>query len=167
MKYRFLYLIWILPSYLAFIMAQQIYVYYGTVDTYNNGVSIAADVTEFDIKQIAAQSNGYVVIEFIDPSGTKHERKMSLSIQMAQRVMDKQTVPIRYKVNSHQPVVMIPTYTLQKSTSLINLAVAFIGFLALVWASVSVTRFANKRAVLGKEELIIERVDVWVKERYI
>ena len=160
MKYRFLYFIWILPSYLAFIMMQQVSVYYGTIDTYNNGESIAADVTDFDIKQIAAQSNGYVVIEFIDPNGNKQERKLSLSIQMAQRVLDKQTIPIRYKFSSSQPVVMIPTYTLQKSTSLINLAVAFIAFVALVLASLGVTRFANKRARDGKEEFNIERIDL-------
>ena len=78
-------------------------------------MSIAADVTDFDIKQIAAQSNGYVVITFPLPDGNQTERKLSLSIQMAQRIIDTQVIPIRYLEESWQPIVMIPTYELQKA----------------------------------------------------
>ena len=78
MKYRFIFLVWLLPAYLLFIIIQQGLVYQGAKDTYANGVSIAADVTEFDIKQIAAQSNGYVVIKFPNPDGELVERKLSL-----------------------------------------------------------------------------------------
>lgn len=159
MKYRFLYLVWVLPIYLGFILSQQLMVYYGTENTYQNGVSIAADVTEFDIKQIAAQSNGYVVIEFIDGSGAHHERKLSLSIQMAQRIIDTQVIPIRYQPGAFQEIVMIPTYELQKETSLFNAFIAGIGFIVLTFVSIKATRFANKRLRDGEEEIIIERVD--------
>ena len=160
MKYRFLYLVWFLPAYLLFIMAQQGLVYQGTIDTYENGESIAANVLDFDIKQIAAQSNGYVVISFRDPSGELQERKLSLSIQMAQRIIDTAVIPIRYLEGNFQDIVMIPTYDLQKSTSLSNIGVAFMGFLALVFFSVLVTRFANRKANNLDEKYIIERVDV-------
>jgi hypothetical protein len=160
MKYRFLYFIWILPAYLAFIIGQQVNVYRGTIDTYNNGVSLAADVMDFDVKQIAAQSNGYVVIKFVDPDGVTRQRKLSLSIQMAQKVMNTNVIPIRYKAGGFQEIVMIPTYSLQKSTSLLNAAVAFLGFLAVAFAAFLVTRFANKRAITGKPEFEIERVDL-------
>ena len=91
---RLLYFFWILPLYMGFITMQQITVHLGTLQTYEQGVSIAADVTDFDIKQIAAQSNGYVVINFPLPDGTQVERKLSLSIQMAQRIIDTQVIPI-------------------------------------------------------------------------
>lgn len=159
MKYRFLYLIWLLPSYLAFIMVQQANVYLGTINTYANGTSIAADVTDFDVKQIAAQSNGYVVINFKTPDGEILERKLSLSIQMAQRIMDTQVIPIRYQPDTYQEIVMIPTYDLQKSTSLVNMVIALIGLLAVIFASVLVTKFANKRASGNNDDFDIERVD--------
>ena len=160
MKYRFLNLVWLLPSYLAFIMVQQANVYRGTIHTYNNGESIAADVIDFDIKQIAAQSNGYVVLKFIDPDGDVLERKLSLSVQMAHQIMDTPVIPIRYQENTFQEIVMIPTYELQKGMTLSNLAVAFIGFAVLVTVSIFVTRFANKKATEGSSGLTVERVDV-------
>ncbi len=160
MKYRFLYLVWLLPAYLLFIIVQQALVYQGTIDTYESGESIAANVLDFDIKQIAAQSNGYVVISFTSPDGEPVERKLSLSIQMAQRIIDTSVIPIRYMKGNFQDIVMIPTYDLQKSTSLSNIGVAFMGFLALIFASVMMTRFANKKIANREDEYIIQRIDV-------
>ena len=145
MKYRFIYLVWVLPSYLLFIIVQQGLVYNGTLDTYKDGESIAATVLDFDIKQIAAQSNGYVVIEFIH-EGETIERKLSLSVQMAQRIIDTSVIAIRYKKGNFQEIVMIPTYDLQKSTYLSNRGVELLGFTVLELFSVYPGQFAkNKR----------------------
>ena len=154
---RLLYFFWILPLYMGFITMQQIAVHFGTLQTYERGVSIAADVTDFDIKQIAAQSNGYVVITFPLPNGNQTERKLSLSIQMAQRIIDTQVIPIRYLEESWQPIVMIPTYELQKSTSFLNSIIAFIGFIITITAAI----FATKYIHTSKQEntdIQIERV---------
>lgn len=154
---RLLYFFWILPLYMGFITMQQIAVHFGTLQTYERGVSIAADVTDFDIKQIAAQSNGYVVITFPLPDGNQTERKLSLSIQMAQRIIDTQVIPIRYLEESWQPIVMIPTYELQKSTSFLNSIIAFIGFIISITAAI----FATKYIHTSKQEntdIQIERV---------
>ena len=35
--------------------------------------------------------------------------------KMAQRIIDTQVIPIRYLEDSWQPIVMIPTYELQKA----------------------------------------------------
>lgn len=159
MKYRFIYLVWLLPSYLLFLIIQQGLVYQGTIATYENGESIAANVLDFDIKQIAAQSNGYVVLEFIS-NGQTIERKLSLSVQMAQRIIDTSVIPIRYKKGNFQEIVMIPTYDLQKSTSLSNMGVASLGFLALAFFSFLGTRYASSKIKYGDEKLIINRVDL-------
>lgn len=159
MKYRFLYIVWILPAYILFIIIQQGLVYTGTIDTYKNGESIATDVLEFDVKQIAAQSNGYVVIKFVDPDGNEQERKLSLSIQMAQRIIDTPVIPIRYQKGAFQEIVMIPTYSLQKGTSLSNMGVAFIALLVLIIASFSVSRFATRKVNKQDPELFFERID--------
>ena len=154
---QLLYFFWILPLYMGFITMQQIAVHFGTLHTYERGVSIAADVTDFDIKQIAAQSNGYVVITFPLPDGNQTEHKLSLSIQMAQRIIDTQVIPIRYLEGSWQPIVMIPTYELQKSTSFLNSIIAFIGFIITITAAI----FATKYIHTSKQEntdIQIERV---------
>lgn len=159
MKYRLLYLLWLFPCYLAFLSAQQLNVYRGTIHTYNNGESIAADVIDFDIKQIAAQSNGYVILNFTNADGEEIERKFTLSVQMAQKIMNTAVIPIRYQENTYQEIVMIPIYDIQRSTSLMNMVIAIIGTTILAVVCIYVTRFANKRATYGSEELVIERVD--------
>ncbi len=159
MKYRLLYLLWLFPCYLAFISIQQLNVYRGTIHTFNNGQSIAADVMDFDIKQIAAQSNGYVVLNFTNSDGDTIERRLSLSVQMAQKIMDKGVIPIRYQKNTYQEIVMIPVYDIQKSTSLMNMIIAIIGTVILSVAGIFVTRYANTRALNGAPELVFERID--------
>lgn len=159
MKYRLLYLLWLFPCYLAFISVQQLNVYRGTIDTYNNGESIAADVLDFDIKQIAAQSNGYVVLNFTTSEGENIEKKLSLSVQMAQQIMDIGVIPIRFQKNTYQEIVMIPVYEIQRSTSLMNMVIAIISTTILSIACTFISRFANKRATEGVNELVIERMD--------
>ncbi|MBO6534790.1 MAG: hypothetical protein JJ966_01120 [Balneolaceae bacterium] len=160
MKFRLLYLLWLFPCYLAFISIQQLNVYRGTIYTYNNGESIAADVTDFDIKQIAAQSNGYVDLKFVDPEGETVERRLSLSVQMAQKIMDTAVIPIRYKEGAYQEIVMIPTYDLQRSTSFMNMIIALIGLSILSVVMIFVTKYANRRAAGESSKFSIERVDV-------
>jgi len=156
---RLLYFFWILPVYMGFIMLQQLTVHIGTIQTYEEGVSIAADVTDFDIKQIAAQSNGYVVINFPLPDGTMTEKKLSLSIQMAQEIIDTQVIPIRYLADSWQPIVMIPTYELQRSTSLLNGIIAFIGFVITLTAAFYAIRYARKQRSELPDQFEIERIE--------
>ncbi|MFN1835898.1 hypothetical protein AB2B38_011605 [Balneola sp. MJW-20] len=157
-KYRFFYMIWLLPAYLLFITIQQGLVHQGAIDTYENGETYLADITDFDIKQIAAQSNGYADIRF-EMDGEIVERKLTLSVQMAQKLLETSTVPLRYKEDSFQQIVLIPTYTLQKSTSILNLFMALIGLTVTIIAAALVQRYANKKIRTGDEELIIERVD--------
>lgn len=156
---RLLYFFWILPVYMGFITLQQLTVHVGTIQTYEEGVSIAADVTDFDIKQIAAQSNGYVVINFPLPNGTMTEKKLSLSIQMAQEIIDTQVIPIRYLADSWQPIVMIPTYELQRSTSLLNGIIAFIGFVITLTAAFYAIRYARKQRSELPDQFEIERIE--------
>lgn len=156
---RLLYFFWILPVYMGFITLQQLTVHVGTIQTYEEGVSIAADVTDFDIKQIAAQSNGYVVINFPLPDGTMTEKKLSLSIQMAQEIIDTQVIPIRYLADSWQPIVMIPTYELQRSTSLLNGIIAFIGFVITLTAAFYAIRYARKQRSELLDQFEIERIE--------
>jgi hypothetical protein len=144
---------------MGFITLQQLTVHVGTIQTYKEGVSIAADVTDFDIKQIAAQSNGYVVINFPLPDGTMTEKKLSLSIQMAQEIIDTQVIPIRYLADSWQPIVMIPTYELQRSTSLLNGIIAFIGFVITLTATFYAIRYARKQRSELPDQFEIERIE--------
>lgn len=157
-KYRLFYLIWLLPAYLIVIAGQQAMVYSGSIDTYNNGTTYLADVTDFDIKQIAAQSNGYVIIQF-EAEGEMIERRLSLSVQMAQQILESPTIPIRYQPGAFQEIVMIPTFKLQKSTSLFNLCIALLGVAATLTAAFFIQRYANRKLESGDETLVIERVD--------
>ena len=158
-NYRLLYLFWVIPGYLLFLVIQQGLVYQSSIETYENGTTYLAEVTDFDIKQIAAQSNGYVDIRF-EAEGDIIERRLSLSVQMAQELMKTSNIPIRYKKDAFQEIVLYPTFNIQKSTSLFNMSVAFIGLVVTVISGFFVNRYVRRKVTNANDEKFeIERVD--------
>lgn len=135
-------------------------VYFGAENTFENGQVLSAQVEQLEIKQIAAQSNGYIVIRFITNEGKEIRQKKTLSIQMAQELLELSVVPIYYLEGGYPEVVMLPTYEIQRKTSLFNASVALIGFLAMVAASVKVQRYSNQRSREKDDTVMVERVDV-------
>jgi len=157
-KYKFLYLIWLLPAYFIWQAGYQLYIYNGLNDTYQNGESYIAEVLDFDIKQIAAQTNGYVIIRFSDSRDQVVEEKLSLPVQMAQVLMDSETIPVRYKEDSQKPIVIVSVYELQKDVLRVNMAVSGISLFVVVVISFFSTRYANRMIREGEEEIQIEHV---------
>jgi hypothetical protein len=158
-NYRLLYFYWLIPAYLLFLVIQQGLVYQSSIDTYENGTTYLAEVTDFDIKQIAAQSNGYVDIRF-ETETEVIERRLSLSVQMAQELMKTNHIPLRYQKGAFQEIVLYPTFNIQKSTSLFNMSVAFIGLVVTVISGVFVNRYVGRKvADKNDEKFEIERVD--------
>jgi len=158
-KYYFIYLIWLLPLYFLFQSGYQVYTYFGIQTTFNEGESYVAKVTDFDVKQIAAQTNGYVVLRFTPSDGKTIERQLSLPVQFAQVIMDSEVIPIRYKKDSAKQIVIIAIYDLQKQVVRVNIAVTLIGLIATIIVSYFASRYARKKIQTGDEKMIIERVD--------
>ena len=158
-KYYFIFLIWLLPAYFLFQGGYQVLTYYGIEQTYEDGESYVAEVLEFDVKQIAAQTNGYVIIRFTTTSGETVTEQLALPVQMAQVIMESEQIPIRYLADSFKPIVMLTVYDLQKSVVLVNMAVSSIGFLVTLLVAVYASRYAVKRLRDGEETLEIERLD--------
>lgn len=157
-SYKYIYLIWLLPAYLLFLTVHQVAVYYGVSDTYENGTSYTAEVLEFDIKQIASQTNGYVVLEFETRYGDTVRRKLSLPVELAGMISDLNQIPIRYRKSAFEEIVMMPTYPQHRRMALSNAFMAFLGFLIAVGIAWASHRYAGKQ-LSGKEEtLVIERV---------
>lgn len=159
-KYYFIYLIWLLPAYFLFQGSYQVFTYFGLENTYKNGESYVAEVLEFDVKQIAAQTNGYVIIRFNTTDNETVTDKLSLPVQMAQVIMDSEQIPVRYHADSFRPIVMLSVYELQKSVVSINIAVTSIGFLVTLLIGWFASRFASKRIRHGEESIEIERLDL-------
>ena len=158
-KYHLIYLIWLLPVYFLFQFGYQAATYQGINNTYSNGDSYLASVVEFDVKQIAAQTNGYVILNFSTSEGDTVQRQLTLPVQMAQAIMESEVIPIRYMEDSFNPIVMMPTYELQKSVIKVNLGVTGIGLIATIIAALFASRYARSRIRHGEREIEIERVD--------
>ena len=158
-KYKYLYLVWLIPTYFLLQFGYQGMNYRGIQATYENGSSHIASVIDFDVKQIAAQTNGYVVIRFTDQQGETIQQQLSLPVQFAQVIMDSELIPLRYDPSSFRPIVLIPVYELQKDVLLVNIAVSLIGLVATVILSFYVSRFANRKIRNGDERVEYERVD--------
>jgi len=158
-KYYFIYLIWLLPVYFIYQFGYQATTYFGIQETYENGESYIATVTDFDVKQIAAQTNGYVVIKFTTSENETIEQQLALPVQMAQVIMESELIPIRYNTDSFKPIVLMPTYELQQSVIKVNLGVTAIGLIATIIIALFSSRYAYRKMKYGEEELKIERVD--------
>lgn len=133
--------------------------FYGILDTYDHGDSYIASVTDFDVKQIAAQTNGYVVLKFTTSEGFIIEEKLALPVQFAQVIMQSELIPIRYLDSSFNPIVIMPVYELQQSVIKVNIGVTSIGTIATLLISFFASRFALRRIRDGEESLEFERVD--------
>lgn len=158
-KYYFIFLIWLLPVYFLFQSGYQVYTYFGIQVTYNEGESYVANVIDFDVKQIAAQTNGYVVLQFTPSSGETIEQQLSLPVQFAQVIMDSEVIPIRYKEDSAKPIVIIAIYDLQKQVVRVNIAVTLIGLVTTIIISFFASRYARRKIKTGDEKMEIERID--------
>lgn len=155
-KYYFIYLVWLLPVYFLFQSFYQVSVYRGIINTNENGESYIATVTDFDVKQIAAQTNGYVVLQFSTMDGATVEEKLALPVQFAQVIMQSELIPVRYLEHSFRPIVMTPIVELQKNVVRVNIAVTLFGFLATGVLSLYASLFARKRIRYGEEKIEYE-----------
>lgn len=158
-KYKYLYLLWLIPLYFLLQFGYQALTYHGINSTYENGSSHIASVIDFEVKQIAAQTNGYVVVRFTDQDGETVDQQLSLPVQFAQVIMDTELIPLRYDPSSFRPIVLIPIFELQKDVLLVNIAVTLIGLLATIILSSYASKFARRKIKNGDEKIEYERVD--------
>ncbi len=158
-KYRFLSLFWIIPAYLAFISFQQGMVHFGSKTTLENGDRYIVEVLDMQMKQIAAQSNGFVIFKFTTPEDGVITKKMTLTIQMAQQIMKISEIPISYRKGGYPEIVLVPTYDIQYSTSLYNMWVAIAALISTIIAALMIQRFSNAKSKTGTEVLHLERID--------
>lgn len=158
-RYKFFYLFWLLPAAFVFLVAHQSAVYFGIQDTYENGTSYSAEVVDFKFKQIAAQTNGSIVLRFETGDGKEIQQKLSLPVEMAGGLQDIRVVPIRYQPGALQEIVIMPTYKTQKSLVWSNILMAFVGLLITLAIAIVSHRFARKKLSENEEEIVIERVD--------
>lgn len=159
-KYYLIFLIWLLPVYFIIQAGYQILTYIGIHDTYDNGDSYIASVVDFDVKQIAAQTNGYVVLSFTTNEGDIVEERLALPVQFAQVIMQSELIPIRYSESSFNPIVMMPVYELQQNVIKVNIGVTVFGFIITLLISLYASRFALNRIKFGEDRLEIERMDL-------
>lgn len=158
-RYKFLYLFWLLPAAFLFLIAQQSVVYMGVTDTYENGDSYTAEVAEFELKQIASQTSGYIVLRFETSDGSNIERKLSLPVEMAGQLQRIRVVPIRYQPGAWHEIVLMPTYDTQKNLAWTNILMALVAFIITFFIALAAHRFAKEKLSEKEEKIVIERVD--------
>lgn len=139
------YLLWLLPLYFVVMMGHQLWILNGMNQTYTEGESLVAVIEEVDIKQIAAQTNGYVDLRFTPASGEVLRERLTLSVQLAADVLESEVVAIRYNPESAKTIVMTTTYDLHKRVIYSNLAMMGLSFLAVVVIAIGGTFFARRK----------------------
>ncbi len=158
-RYKFLYLFWLLPAAFVFLISHQGAVYLSLTNTYENGSSYTAEVVEFELKQIAAQTNGYVVLRFETKEGTEVNRKLSLPVEMAGGLQGIRVVPIRYQPDAFQEIVLMPTYDTHKNLVWTNMLMGGVALLITLFIALATHRFVRKKINEKEEQIVIERVD--------
>ncbi len=153
-------MIWLLPVYLLGMAIHMGAIYHGLEKTYDEGESYLADVVHFEIKQIAAQTNGSITVRFTPDGGDDITRKLSQPIQNAAQLQASEMMPIRYHPDSYQPIVLVPIYEFHKKMVLVNLAVLIVSIFITLFVAVIAHRFAGrKRAQERQPEQKIEIID--------
>lgn len=145
---QFAHFTWLIPIALGILLAQQISVLYGIQQTYNEGEALTANITDFRIKQIAAQTNGYVDLQFQDSKGNNVEQRLSMHAQHASRLIGANEVDIRYRPGATYDIVIASTYSYHRDTVLINISVLLLS--ALIMGGVAT--FASRYALRKKQE---------------
>lgn len=158
-RYKLFYLFWLLPAGFLFLVLHQGAVYYGLTDTYENGTSYTAEVVEFELKQIAAQTNGYVVLRFETSDSEEIQRQLSLPVEVAGSLQDIRVIPVRYQPGAYQEIVLMPTYESHKNLIWTNVLMASVALLITFFIGLAAHRFARKKLNEKDEELVIERID--------
>ncbi|MEL7833950.1 hypothetical protein [Fodinibius sp. Rm-B-1B1-1] len=158
-KYKYLYFTWLIPAAFLFLVIHQAVVYYGVTNTYENGTSYTAEIVDFDLKQIAAQTNGYIVLRFTTHDGQEIQRQLSLPVEMAGELQEIRVVPVRYQADTIQEIVLMPTIDTQKSLIWTNALMAGVALLITFFIGLAAHRFANKKLNESDEQFILERID--------
>lgn len=158
-KQKLVYLIWLLPAWLLFLTGHQILVYYSMGQTYAEGESYSAEITDFDIKQIAAQTNGYVVLRFDTDEGETIREHLSLPVEVVSLIQDMGTIPVRYKEDAYEDIVMMPTYEVHSKLVLSNIGLSGVGFLITLFIALTVHRYTSQKLRHPPQEIVIERID--------
>jgi hypothetical protein len=146
-----LYLVWLIPAYLLFLLIHQIDVFFDARYTIKNGELYVAEVTDFRIKQIAAQTNGYIDVRFTTTQGDIVERRLSLAVQHAARLMEEKELQVRYLAGSGQEIVIVPTFNIQQQIVRINIAIIVISFTVMLLVSLWAMRFLKGRKEAGTD----------------
>ncbi len=139
------YLLWLLPLYLIGMAFHMGAVYHGLGKTYDQGESYIADVIHFEIKQIAAQTNGSITVQFTRDDGSAVIRKLSQPIQNAAQLQASELMPVRYLENSYQPIVLVPIYEFHRKMVLVNLAVLAVSIIITFFIALTAHRFARRK----------------------
>lgn len=151
--------IWLLPLYLSYQFVYQSQVLYSLHQTYTTGESIVASVEEFRIKQIASQTNGYVVLNFTTAEGKVVNRKLSLPVQLAAPIQNMALINIRYREGVNQEIVMTPNYRFHRNMVVVNIGILFLSTFITILIAIQATKYANKR-ITGSKDPRFLRVDV-------
>lgn len=152
------YIYWLLPAYLLFQTVYQVQVLRGLEMTYGKGESYVADVVDFRLKNMQAQSNGIIELKFDINSGETVQKRMTLPVQIAAITRQYGKIPVRYLADSPQPIVMIPTYDFHHNMVRINVAILASSLLATLIMGYFVLRWS--RRIRDEADLKFERIDV-------
>jgi hypothetical protein len=151
-------LVWALPLWLGYQLFYQGTVLYGLQNTYNNGEIVSATVQDFRIKQIAAQTNGYIILDFMPSDGQHVHQKLSLPVQLAAPLMSLPVVDVRFLRSSPQPIVMTPVYRFHRNMVIVNMAVLLLSVMATTLVAIWATRWLTRK-IASPDEPLFERID--------
>ena len=143
---KLLLLTWIIPAYLIFLSYYETSTWLGIRSTNQYGEPLVAQVIDLTIKNLQAQSNGRIEIEFVDSKGLNHSKKMSLPVQLAAQLQTYAVIPIRYLEDSSQEVVFVPTAEFHSNMVLMNMAICYIGALFTIWVGIRINKFIFKQS---------------------
>src|SRR5699024_5453205 len=112
-------------------------------NTYKNGTSYTAELTDFEFKRIAAQTSSSIAIRFKDKNDSMIKKQMSIPVEMAGDIQKIRIVPIRYEHYNYVEVFLLHPYKTQKSLVCTNMAMAGLALIIGLGIAISSHRYAH------------------------
>ncbi|HLR76328.1 MAG TPA: hypothetical protein VK106_01620, partial [Balneolaceae bacterium] len=113
---------------------------------------------DFKIKRIVSQRRGYITVRFNTEAQKSKKITVSVSGETIARLSQFKTVPIKYNEGGYIEAVFLPTYDVQTSFILSNMAMAAVAFILTFFVGIWAHRKAARLSKSGEKELVFERV---------
>jgi hypothetical protein len=136
--------LWIVPVILFGLMVHQAWVVYSVTQTWNDGKAATAEIVDYEMKEMAAQTHGIMTLRIPLPDGHSIEETLSMPAMLATQVRNTEQLEVRVRPGRSQQIVVAELMRTQRRMAMINVIIAGLGAVFVAGAIIAWRRYINR-----------------------